>query len=171
MISKKILTPLLVTTLIFSSLTSLSVVHAQDDQNSHPNFFVSFFHSFMRKVGFEKNQSDTPPANITPPAGTPMPTPSGTPSKNIGGSMEEARLDQLVKDGKITTDQKTAILAEFQTLQNEFKTWAAAQGISIDDLTFQPAEPNQGVGARPGMENRHEPRLTPPSTPTPTPAS
>ncbi|MDO8497679.1 MAG: hypothetical protein Q7S61_04000 [bacterium] len=71
---------------------------------------------------------------------------------------ENARLDQLVKDGKITTAQKQAIVDElaalkkkydpsnlktmtqderkkqFQAQQDEIKSWAQSQGIDISYL-------------------------------------
>lgn len=162
---KKVTTPLLVLALITNFfLVVPKVSYAQDGTDQQQNLVVNFFHRMMMKFGFEKgqdsasNSADERPKNNRRPEGSPMPGLSGTPGANrmMG---EEQRLEQLVKDGKITEAQKTAIITEVSALQSkysltslkdltqaerkakleemvaELKAWAKAQGIDESYVT------------------------------------
>lgn len=83
---------------------------------------------------------------------------------------EKARLDQLVKDGKINSTQEQTVIAELASLkikynsanfkaeQDEINAWAKTEGI---DPTY--LRPGFGRGGRGYFGNR--PKITP--TPTP----
>lgn len=160
----KIIIPTLIISLIFSSFLLIKPVYAQESQPGPFGFFKNFFSQVAQKFGFKKNpvtdqqnfqdgQKDRPQGS---PNGSPRSFPSGSPM-SLENMLEE-RLDKLVSDGKITEEQKTAILAKIEALQAEYsldsltgeerqekmqemmeklKTWAQEQGIDQTYIMFQ----------------------------------
>lgn len=114
-------------------------------------------------------------------------TPRPTMSPDQIQNREKSRLDQLVKGGKITSDQEQAILNELaalsskynlgsssgqtpdqrrsqmQAMQNDLKTWAQSQGINY--AYVMPF----GMGRRPGGFGGPQRGWGPHISPTPTP--
>jgi hypothetical protein len=104
------------------------------------------------------------------------------------GDREKTRLDQLVKDGKITQDQENAILDEEKTLQSKYnpqamkglsaadrkakfdamntdiQTWAKDHNIDPKYLM-----PNFGIGMKMGVRRANWRMNKPTTTITPTP--
>jgi hypothetical protein len=176
---KKLILVILIAIISVTAFITASPVLAQDNNsNSKENFFVSIFHKILQKLGFEKqdtkqNQFKLPNPSITPLQSTPPATPSGEMrGKNKQQITEKQRLEKLVKDGKITEAQKTAILAELKALrekysmesmkdlteeerkekteemQAELKAWAEEQGIDEEYVMLQPVGNNGPMPSR-----------------------
>ena len=170
MMNKRILIPLCAAALVGSTLVAVPAAFAQDQQaGTNQGFFSKLVQRIEQFFGYQSPQNPQPQTNFpTPPNGTPMPTPSGIPPTGMPqggpqGFSGEARLTQLVQEGKITDAQKAAILREQQTIQakiqaamDELKAWAKAQGIDESYVTFgnmgvqQPPQPN-GQGSQQNM--------------------
>lgn len=175
----------LVSTLLFVSPQA----HAQGMTNTtHPNFFQGIIDFIAQKFGLDKTQvqSAVNDYRSQQKANTPRPTMS---PEDVA-AREKTRLDQLVKDGKITSSQETAILSELATLRvkynpdsmrnlspqdrrtkmqqmrDEIINWAKSQGIdSSYVMSFGPmGGMGFGKGMRRGFGDWHQE-----ITPTPTP--
>lgn len=161
MISKKILLPALAVVVIGgATVWGTTIVHAQTT-----NPFSDLVDRIAQKFGLDKTQvqsvfdqyrSDKRQQMIT-----------------TMQQREKTRLDDLVKNGKITSAQEQAILDEqtalknkynpstgnqltpeqrkqqFESMQNDIKTWATSQGIDPSYVL-----PGFGKGGRKGM-GRH----------------
>jgi hypothetical protein len=145
--SHKLLVPAFAVAIIGSTLLTVPYAYAQGQQTTQEeNFFGNLLNRFTRLFGLNKNQEQAlPSTDMMNPSGTPMSTPSQMPSFPDGSNRvatNEDRLSALVKTGKITETQKTAILAELsviqtkmKALQDELKAWAKAQGIDESYVT------------------------------------
>jgi len=135
---KKIIFVLFVTLFIFTAVIpvdaqtvtpSVSPVN-QGFFGEIANFFSNFLHRQSGQAGSQmQGQNGMPMQGVTP--GQPVPSgmtpmPSGRPNYQ---TMQQYRLDQLVKEGKITQTQEQEILTELTTVQNQLKTWAQSEGI------------------------------------------
>ena len=149
------------------------------------NFFTNFVNFFSQKFGLDKTQITNAMTDFHKQqmANT---TPRPTPTQQQMDAREKARLDPLVTSGKITADQETAIIAEFdalhakypftpgqtpdqrktevQNMQNDWKTWATANNI---DPTITGPFGGMMVGHGRGFGRGNWGKTTP--TPTPTP--
>jgi transposase-like protein len=168
MTTKKIVLPLAVAVLTMGTLFVTPEAHAQGFGGGGGNFFSGLIQFISQKFGLDKTQVQNAvneyhqqnKANLTP-------RPSRSPEE-IQAS-EQKRLDALVQQGKITSDQEKAILAELssirskynpdslknltpqerrtkmQGIRDELVAWAKSQGIDSSYVL-----PGFGMG-RPGM--------------------
>lgn len=138
-------------------LSVLTPAYAAAQANtSQPNFFSQLVTFISQKFGLDKTQVQN--------AVTQFKQQKKTANQQNRQNREQTRLDQLVKDGKITKDQENAILKELADLkakynpanmknltqderqkqmqaeQNELKSWAQANG--IDPLIIMPVRPS-----------------------------
>jgi len=196
---KNFLMSLIVLMLVVGALFSVTPVYAQDRGSSgNINFFQRLVQFITEKFGLDKTQvqtameefkQDKPEITPRPTSATPMPTMSQEDLE----AQQKKRLDSLVEQGKITSDQETAILAELETLrtkyspdsmkdltqeerksqmeamQKELKTWTEEKGIDISYVSmFGPGEfgekDRQGQGG-PDMQRGNKPRGQGPSAP------
>ncbi len=143
--SKKIILAVSTAILMSSPFIVVPLAYAQDTNTTHTNFFQGLIQMIAQKFGLDKNQVQSVVNDYK----------QGQ-KQNMQQNMqnrEKARLDKLVKAGKITGDQETAILNELavlrakynpadmknetpdqrktqaQSMQAEFKSWAQSQGI------------------------------------------
>ena len=163
MISKKILLPALaVSAIIGASYFGINQVQAQASDNP----FSGLVQKISQKFNLDQTQVQTVFDDYR-----------NEQKQNRQQNMqqrEQDRLTQLVKDGKITEDQKNAIIAElaslrekykpenfkdmtadqrkqqFQNQQDEIKAWAQGQNIDLSLL-----KPGFGMGGRKGMGMFH----------------
>lgn len=138
---------IIISVLFCMCLVSVVPVYAQTEgQTGTQNKagFLSEIKSFINNM-FQKNSGSLRNIQHTVSGETtPMPTDavlSGNPSVSrmpelpapcglpVGGKVEELRLQLLVKQGKITAAQKTAIMEELTKVQDELKAWAKSHNI------------------------------------------
>jgi hypothetical protein len=163
--------------MIMGGIFTTSVLAQDTDSSSSSNGVTAFFHKVWRKLGFEKDQnvSMENPENMPVPSGSPLPIPSGSPVAGMG-NMNSLALDELVKEGKITKDQETAILAEVESLmkqmQTDLKTWATAQGIDSKYVLMALNGGTGGVQKGMGTQGGKQPNGPKPSgSPMPIPSA
>jgi hypothetical protein len=162
---------------IFVSITSIALagttlfavphVYAQTPESSpHLNFFQELVQYISQKFGLDKSQVQSAITDFQQQKkATVTPRPTLTPQQIT--DREKTRLDQLIKDGKITSDQETAIMNEQATLRAKYNfgstdnltpdqrktqmtamrdetvTWAKSQGIDSSYVM-----PGAGMGGR-----------------------
>jgi hypothetical protein len=159
----KILLPVLTALVIGGSLLGVSVVHAQDTAGSSQSIVQKIASKFGLNVAEVQSVFDEEHSSR-------MATMKAE---------QETKLTQAVTDGKITEDQKTAILtkhaemqanqptdpkafkdmtdeqrkAEMETKKSEMEAWASEHGLSTDTLRDL-----MGHGG-PGFGDGHGPRM------------
>lgn len=154
MIKKQNIIAVLATLLL--GLTVLTPAYAAQSNTSQQNFFSQLVTFISQKFGLDKTQVQN--------AVTQFKQQKKTENQQKMQDREQTRLDQLVKDGKITKDQENAILKELTDLrakynsanmknltpderqkqiqaeQNELKSWEQTNG--IDPLIIMPVRPS-----------------------------
>jgi hypothetical protein len=158
--------------MISTTLFAVPKIYAQSPAAGiHMNFFQEFIQFISQKFGLDKTQVQSAvidfknqhKANITP-------RPTLSPQQIT--DREKSRLDLLVKDGKITPNQETAIMGELAALRTKYNlgsqkgltpeerktqmtamrdeivSWAKSQGIDSSYVM-----PGFGMGGR-GMGGR-----------------
>jgi len=169
---QKILIAFTVIILTGMALIAVPQVYAQTTGiGTHMNFFQDFIQFISQKFGLDETKVQSAiteykqqrKATITP-------RPTLTPQQMVDS--EKTRLDQLVKDGKITSDQETAIINELSalrakynsgslkdltpdqrktrmnTVRDEIISWAKSQGIDSSYVMPGFAMRNRGPGMR-----------------------
>lgn len=153
--SKKIIVFSSVLVVVFAAAIP---VYAQTPSPSIPqtnqSFFgeiASFFGNIFHHQGGQdlnsgQGQSQSGPMEggeqvSNAPSGTMNPRPSGQPTYQ---TMQQYRLSQLVKEGKITQTQEQEILTELTTVQNQLKSWAQTNGIDPSYVMGGPMMFGQG---------------------------
>lgn len=129
---------------LFGSMLSLTMpAFAASNTNNGGNWFSGLVTFISQKFGLDKTQVQTAVNEYHAQQKTTM-------VQNMQ-NRQKTQFDNLVKQGKITADQETAILAElaalkskypvsagesqqqrqqnFQNMQNDWKTWAQSQNI------------------------------------------
>lgn len=144
--TKKILSSIFVFALLVSIVAASTQVYAQSPTGTqHPNFFQGLVEMIAQKFGLDKAKVQS--------VVTDYQQQKKTERQNNMQERQKARLDQLVKEGKITSAQEQAIITELgvlrtkynpanmkgltpdqrkdqiQAMQNEIKAWAQSQGI------------------------------------------
>lgn len=135
---------------ILGSLFISQPVHATQNRMRGGNFFSELVIFISQKFGLDKTQVQNAIQDFRKQKkATITPRPTMTPDQRLAA--ERARLNALVKQGKITGDQENAIIAEItallakypwdpkatpdakktqmQNMQNDLTAWAKAQGI------------------------------------------
>ena len=175
MISKKIVQPILLFT-VMGATTFLAAGQAHAQTNTGTNPLQGLVQMIAQKFGLDQNQVQSV-----------VTTYKAQQKQNMQQNRQnrqKTRLDNLVKTGKITSDQETAIINELATLktkystanfknmtaaqrkqqlqneQNDINTWAKSQ--NIDPKYVMP-----GMGMMGGMRGMHKGWGNKP-TPTPT---
>lgn len=169
MLSNKILVPIVAFSLVAGTLSAVPSAYAQGAAASkHFGFFDGIVTLIAQKFGLDRTQVQSA-VNEYISQNSPNITPRPTMSADEMRNREKSRLDQLVKDGKITSDKEKAILDELaslrskysvdsmkdktpeerktqmQTMQDELKSWAQSQGIDASYVM-----PLGGMGRGPG---------------------
>lgn len=145
MISKKIILPVAALVIITGALAAAPYTYAQQPGTQHVNFFQGLIDAIAQKFGLSTDQVKS--------VLTDYQQQQKQNKERNWQQHQEDRLNQLVKDGKITDTQKKAILDElavlkskynqdnfknmtpdrkkqqFQAMQDEIKSWANTQGI------------------------------------------
>jgi hypothetical protein len=186
---QKMLTSLTVVILTGSTLLAVPQAFAQSSGTSpRMNFFQELVQFFSQKFGLDKTQVKTALTDFKQQrkaSETPRPTQT---SQQIA-DREKTRLDKLVADGKISSDQETAIINELAAIRTKYNiepgntqtaeqsktqmtamreeivSWAKSQGIDSSYVM-----PEVGIGNRPDMEGRGKGLGGHPGTISPTPA-
>ncbi len=195
--TQKLLVPFFAIVLVSGMFFVAPTAYAQTtNSTSHGNFFQGLIQYIAQKFGLDKTQVQSAvnsyqaqnKANITP-------RPTLT-TQQIQDN-DKSRLDKLVTQGKITPSQEQAILGElsslrskynlsnmqsltpqerqsqFQSMQNDIKTWATTQGINPSYVMMFGMGGPRGRGMRgPGGHYGGwgmKPTATPSATATPTP--
>jgi polyhydroxyalkanoate synthesis regulator phasin len=132
---------------MFSSMLSMTMpAFAASSTNNGGNWFSGLVTFISQKFGLDKTQVQSALNDYHSQHKQTM--------QSTMQNREKTRLDNLVKQGKITADQETAILAELavlqskypvapnqtkqqrqqnlQNMQNDWKTWAQSQSPAID---------------------------------------
>jgi len=167
MFTKKNIIALLMVVLL--GLTVLSPIYAADN-NKQENFFTQFVNYISQKFGLNKTQVQT--------AVDEFKQENKKEVQKNAQDREKTRLDELVKQGKITQEQETAILNELKTLrekyitqnnqnltqeerqkqrqaeQDELKAWATTNG--IDYLIIMPQYPTGGMRPSGAMQSNDQ---------------
>ncbi len=176
---KKIVSSLAVVMMLGSLLSATIPAYAATNSTQSGGLFSGLIQFIAQKFGLDQNQVKSAVQGY-----------HDTQKQNMQANMqtrEKKRLDDLVSQGKITSAQETAIIAElaalqskynpanfkdltadqkkqkFQDEQNEIKAWAQAQGIDVKYVL-------PGYGVKFGGRVRRFDRWGGNSvTPTPTP--
>ena len=141
------------------------------------NFFSGLVTFISQKFGLDKTQVQNAVQDYKKQTMATI-TPRPTMSPESKQTAEKKRLDTLVSQGKITTDQENAIIAELeavqakykldasaapeqrktqmQSIQSELKSWATSQGIDISYLMMG----GNGRGMGGGMRGNRTPKPT-----------
>jgi len=188
MIYKKLTTLFATVAVVATLLVAAPYANAQSTTSQpHQGFFQGLIQFIEQKFGLDKTQVQSAvseykaqrQANITP-----RPTMSAQQQQD----REKARLDKLVQQGKITSDQETAIINELNTLHtkypvdanataaqrrtqmqsmmNDLKAWATSQNIN---LSYVMPGFGGGMMGRRGMHRGGGKWATPSATVTPAP--
>lgn len=150
MTKQKIVLTILAASIIGLGIASTGAVYAQTPIPTPQNPLSELVEMIAQKFGLDKKQVQTVVTQYKDQKKSEM-------QKNMQ-DRENARLDQLIKDGKITTAQKQAIVdklaalkkkydpsnlktmtqderkKQFQAEQDEIKAWAQSQGIDVSYL-------------------------------------
>lgn len=154
--------------IMVGSLVVVPYTYAQQPGTTHVNFFQGLIETIAQKFGLSTTQVQSVVSEY-----------QNQQKQNMQQNMQqhqEDRLNQLVKDGKITESQKKAILdqlallkskynqdnfknmtpdqrkQQFQGQQDEIKSWAATQGI---DPSYVMPGFGMGMGKMRGGGMRH----------------
>ena len=146
-------------------IATIPAANAQTNATTQPNFFQGLIQSIAQKFGLQQSQVQSVVNDYHQQQKQKM-------QQNMQDRQKQ-RLDQLVKDGKITSTQETLIINELASLrnkynpenmkdktpdqrktqmdsmQNEFKAWAQSQGIDPSIIM-----PGFGMGPRGRMKVR-----------------
>lgn len=156
---QKILLSLTAVILTGTALFAVPRVYAQTPTTTpHMNFFQGLLLFIEQKFGLDKTQVQSAITDYKQQWKATV-TPRPSPTQQQMADRGKARLDRLVKDGKITADQETAIInelavlnlkynfssmkgltpaerkAQMETRQNEILTWAKSMGIDSSFIT------------------------------------
>jgi hypothetical protein len=157
-----------------TALFAVPRVYAETSGNTgtHMNFFQELIAFISQKFGLDKTQVQSAVTDFSKQKKATMtPRPTQTPQQIA--DQEKTRLDALVKDGKISADQETAIINELAVLRakynqdnwknltteerrtqmtamrDEIISWAKSQGIDSSYVI-----PGVGIGRGFGMEGK-----------------
>jgi len=178
MIRKNILSGLVVVLLGLTPMVAAAPSFAATTTPTHTNFFQGLITFLEQKFGLDKTQ-------VTAAITDYKNQNKGNMQTNMQ-NREKTYLDGLVSQGKLTSSQEAAILAELASLQSTYKpttgetsaqrmqqmqqmqadlkTWAAQQNPPIDVTLIMP----MGGGPRGGFRHGGKWGMHPSTTPTPT---
>ncbi len=187
MITKRKLVSLATTLILLGGTLSVTMpAYAASGNNGGGNFFSGLIQFIAQKFGLDQNQVKSAVTDYQQQRKATI-TPRPTLSPQAMQDQEKKRLNNLVSQGKITTDQENAILAELaalrakypfnaqqtpdqrktqmQNMQNDLKAWAQANNIDFSIVWPMGMRGGFGGGFRGGKRGSWKP------TPTVTPGS
>ena len=178
-------------------VTASSVVlpaYASTSSGGGGNFFSGLIQFISQKFGLDQTQVKTAVQSYKQQQKANRPTPSASQSAAMQQKMQDMqkkRLDTLVTQGKITSDQETAIITELNALhtkylttsgqtrqqmqtnmknmQTDWQTWAKANNIDPTLINPGPGFGGRGGPGGWGGPGRHGFGKWNKTTPTPTP--
>ena len=147
MFKNKIAPAVLVIVLALTVLSSALPVYAQTNESENGGGFFQGIGRLFSRFFNSNGQPKVAPPGMTPEQMPKLPMPSGSFQPMMPGvpenmlkegspsaqgnflQMEERRLSGLVNAGRITEEQKKAILAQLKKIHDDLKSWAESQNI------------------------------------------